>query len=337
MQVHPANGERRQKHGENDEVEGAARHSDTKNKPAILDLKGPRLLMKYASFALSILGACAVPLSLAAQAKPTDIYVSVVDAKGDAAPGLTAADFKVREDGVAREVLKAGPATEPLTVALLVDDSAAARPAIQMMREGLHNFITGLAGKAEISIVTFGERPTIALDYTTDQKRLLDAADHVFPRANSGAYLLEALTEVSRGMEKRKPARPVIAVLMVDSAVEFSNNYYDNVLKALDRGRATLDIISIGQPTTSTSDEIRNRNIVIAQGTERTGGRRDNVIALTATGPKMKQLAGELASQYVVTYARPETLIPPDKIEVTVTNPNLTARARTRSGQTGAR
>ena len=41
-------------------------------------------------------------------------------------------------------------------------------------------------------------------------------------------------------------------------------------------------------------DELRNRNQVIANGTERTGGRRDNVLALTAAAPKMKQLADEL-------------------------------------------
>jgi hypothetical protein len=45
----------------------------------------------------------------------------------------------------------------------------------------------------------------------------------------------------------------------------------------------------------------------------------------------MKQLANELLKQYVVTYARPETLIPPEKVVVSVTRPGLTARARTRA------
>jgi hypothetical protein len=51
----------------------------------------------------------------------------------------------------------------------------------------------------------------------------------------------------------------------------------------------------------------------------------------------MAQLASELLDQYEVTYARPDRLIPPEKIDVTVSKPGLTARARTRTGEKGSR
>jgi Ca-activated chloride channel family protein len=293
--------------------------------------------MKLAVSALAFAAACALPLPIHAQAKPTDIYVSVVDGKGEPAIGLTAQDFRVREDNVTREVLKAGPATTPLSVALLVDDSQVAAQGTQMLREAVDTFIGALAGKAEISISTFGERPTLVADYSTDTKKLQDAAKRIFPRQGAGAYLMDAIVEVSRGFQKRKPARPVIAVLMLEDDVEFSNRHYENVLSELGKAGAALHVIAIGQPSSSLSDEIRNRNQVVAMGTERSGGRRDNVLALTAATPRMKQLAAELLNQYVVTYARPDTLIPPQKIEVTVSKPGLTVRARTRSGEAGAR
>jgi VWFA-related protein len=293
--------------------------------------------MKYAIPALALAAACLLPAHADAQTKPTDVYVSVVDGKGSPAPGLTAEDFRVREDGTAREVLKAGPATEPLTVALLVDDSQVANAGILMIREALQNFLTALAGKAEISIVTFGERPTIAVDYTTDQKKLLDGANRIFPRTGAGGYLLDAIVDVSKGMQKREPKRPVIAVLVIEAGAEFSNRYYESVLSELAKGGAALHVVAIGQPNSSLTDEIRNRSQVIAEGTERTGGRRDQVLAITGAPEKMKQLANELLQQYVVTYSRPETLIPPEKIEVTVTKPGLTARARTRTGLAGSK
>ncbi|HVD93954.1 MAG TPA: VWA domain-containing protein [Vicinamibacterales bacterium] len=293
--------------------------------------------MKIAIPALALVAVCLVPSISSAQAKPTDVYVSAVDGKGEPARGLTAEDFRVREDGIAREVLKAGPATGPLTVALLVDDTQAASSGVLMIREAVQNLLTALDGKAEISIVTFGERPTIAVDYTTDSKKLLDGANRIFPRSGAGGYLMDAIVEVSKGMQKRKPKRPVIVVLMIEEGVEFSNRHYDNVLGELDKGGAALHVVAIGQPNSSLTDEIRNRNQVIAEGTQRTGGRRDQVLALTAAPAKMSQLANELLTQYVVTYSRPDTLIPPEKIEVTVTRPGLTARARTRTGQVGSR
>jgi VWFA-related protein len=286
--------------------------------------------------AIALAASSLAPVPAAAQAKPTDIYVSVVNGKGDPVTGLTAADFTVREDNVAREVLKAGPATEPLTVALLVDDSQALNQDVSMFREGLRNFIRALSGKGEIALITFGERPVISVDYTTDTKKLEDAANRIFPRPGSGAYLMDAIVDVSRGLQKREAKRPVIVVLMLED-VEFSTRYYQQVLDEIDKSRAALNVVALGQPEPNTQDEIRNRNMVVAEGTARTGGRREQVLAATGIPGKMKQLAEELINQYVVTYARPEALIPPEKVSVSVSRPGVTVRARTRTGVVGAR
>jgi VWFA-related protein len=294
--------------------------------------------MKYIISTLSLVAACVCSISLSAQSRPTDVYAGVVDNKGEPVAGLTGADFRVREDGAVREVLKAGPATEPITVALLIDDSQSATPALQMIREAVDAFITALDGKAEIALVTFGERPTVAVDYTTDQKKLHDGGHRIFPRAGGGSYLMDAIVDVSKGLQKRETKRPpVIVVLTIDDSVEFSNRHYQDVLKELDKSRAALHVVSLGTPGSSQADETRNRNQVIAIGTERTGGRRDNVLPLTGAAPRLTQVASELTHQYVVTYGRPETLIPPEKLEVTVARPGLTVHARTRNAEVGAK
>jgi VWFA-related protein len=265
----------------------------------------------------------------ASDRRTRDVYVSVLDNKDVPITGLTAADFTVREDGVAREVLRAGPATAPMQIILLVDDSEALTPALQPMREGLTKFVERLQGHGEISIVTVGERPTSLVPYTTDINALKRGISRIFPRSASGAYLLDGILDVSQGLQKRKAERPVIVAVTMEG-VEFSNLQYETVLKALDASGATLHVLSVGMPSSSIADEMRNLNAVVAEGTRRTGGRRDQVMAASGLAEALPKVADELLKQYVVTYGRPEKLIPPEKLQVTVSRPDVTVRARTR-------
>lgn len=269
------------------------------------------------------------PRASTAGARTRDVYVSVVDAKGAPVQGLTAADFTVREDRTAREVLKAGPATEPMQVALLIDDSQAANSMLNPLREAIGAFVEKLKGRAEIALITFGERPTTLVEYTNNAELLKKGIGRVFPRSGAGPYLLDAIVDASRGLERRKAARPVIVAITVEG-IEFSNVHYQPVLDALQRSGASLHTVSVGSPSDSSTDEMRNRNMVIADGTARTGGRRDQVLADSGLPEKMRQVADDLLNQYVVTYSRPDTLIPPERIEVTTTRAGATARARTR-------
>src|SRR5580765_4923299 len=72
------------------------------------------------------------------------IFVSVTDAKGAPVEGLTAADFKVGEGGQPREVVKAGPAKDPMRIALMLDTSDAAAPGLNHMRAGALAFLDAL-------------------------------------------------------------------------------------------------------------------------------------------------------------------------------------------------
>src|SRR5829696_4949200 len=103
-----------------------------------------RLMTRHVWVSPLAVGAAALLLSIAVLAQGTErvAYVSAWDAKTRAPiTGLGADAFAVREDGVRREVVRVTPATTPMAVAILVDNSQAARDNITDIRRALTTFV----------------------------------------------------------------------------------------------------------------------------------------------------------------------------------------------------
>jgi VWFA-related protein len=275
--------------------------------------------------------AAAVPWTVRAQANQHSMFVSVVDDAGAPVPDLGPGDFVVREDNTAREVLSVRPADEPMQIALLVDTSQGARNNIQFMRSALPDFLTALTNpnesgkKNEVAIIAFGERPTVFTEYTSQLPELKKGVNRIWSQQGSGAYFLDAVYETTQAFKKREATRPVIVALVTEGG-ELSYRQYDQVLTALHEADAPLNAIMFGTPSSSLSDEARSRNIVLDRGVIDTGGLREQLLAPSGLGDRLKRLAAQLTHQYRVTYSRPESLIPPERITVGVSKPGLVAR-----------
>jgi VWFA-related protein len=268
------------------------------------------------------------PDALHAQAARRELYVSVVDKDGRPVTGLAPDAFIVREDGVRREVLAARPATAPMQIALLVDDSQAAEDSIQHLRQALDEFVSALLAqnKNQIALISLGDRPTIRVEFTSSLQDLKRGVNRLFAQPGSGAYLLDAVVDASRGLQKREAERPVIVAVTTEGP-ELSNRYYKTALEAIEKtGAAFHSVMLTDRNESPLTEEIRNRNLLLDLGTRDSGGRRDTVLTSMAFGARLKSLADELKNQYVVTYARPQSLIPPEKIEISAANPALEAR-----------
>lgn len=273
-------------------------------------------------------------VALLGQSNERVAYVTAYD-ENSRAPitGLGVRDFVVREDGAAREVLRVTPATSPMAVAILVDNTQAATNHIADIRRALASFVKALQGVGPVSIIGVADRPTILRDYTTDQKQLQEGVGKVFAMPGSGATLLDAIFEISRGLQKREEDRAAMVILTTENT-EFSPRYYKDVLDALTRGGAQMHAVILNTPAGSTLDDpARNRASVLDEGPKRSGGTRTDVLTSQAFEQKLLELAAMLKSQHRVVYSRPQTLIPPEKVEISVAKPGVVASGAPARGQ----
>ena len=139
-----------------------------------------RLLVALAAVAV------ATGTALRAQSEQWTVFAGVVDRAGTPVMGLAPADFVVRENGVAREILRVSPATDSLRVAVLVDNSQEMRNDLIDLREGLRGFFNEVDRRHEISMMGFGGPPTVLVDYTRDLKRLEAGVSRLFAKPATG-------------------------------------------------------------------------------------------------------------------------------------------------------
>jgi VWFA-related protein len=276
---------------------------------------------------LAAVACTATPLGLTADLsaqqralRDQTIFISVQDKQGKPPATLALTDLAIREDGNVREILKVEPATTPLQIAVLVDTSQAAQASIADLRDAVKAFAAAIWAKSpetQIALYTFGERPTLATDYTTSAVALGRGVDTMFAASGSGAYFIDAVIESAQALAKRKPARGAIVAFVDENGPEFSNRRHQQAFDAVAAARASLwTIARQGFSNDSMSTESRERGTIIGDVTTRTGGRSSMIFAPSALKERFTDVAAQLLGQFAVTYARPESLIPPERLEV---------------------
>ena len=263
------------------------------------------------------------------------VYIAAVDKNGAAVENLTAADVTVKEGGKEREVLAVRPATEPLQIAILVDDNGTG-----LFRVAVARFIEALLGRAEFSIFTVAPQPQKLTPFTGNSEVLREAIGKLIARPGTpdGGQLLSGIYESARDFEQRKVQRPIILALTVGGE-EHTPLPPHHVLDQLRKSGAALHVVSVlGSTQRATAPPVRsgdllNENLgiseVLGDGPKRSGGRRDEVPAIAGAQTGLHQLAETLKHQYVVEYALPAGVRPAERFSISTKLRNVTLRAPT--------
>ena len=271
----------------------------------------------------------------AGQARTRTVYVSLVDLKGRPIPAVTPADFTVKENGKAREVLAAEPASAPIDLILIVDDNGTG-----LFRSAVGQFVNQLLGRADFAIRLIHTQVMKLVERTHDVAALQKAINQLGPRPATpeGGQLLEGIHDAARELRRREAPRPVIVVITVGGA-EHSPLRADQVLEALIDSGAELHVISMAKSRlrqvpaavrpSDLLDAPMNLDEVLGDGPKQSGGRREEIVATAGTVNGLQQIADELLHEFAITYVRPDGK-PGDRVSIATTRRGVTLRAPTR-------
>lgn len=284
-----------------------------------------------------LLAACLViPATGASAQQARRVYVTAADAKGAPVRDLTAADFTVKEGGKTGEIVKVGPATGLIQIAILVDDNGTG-----IFRYAVGKFIEALLGRAEFAVSTVTGQMLRLVDYTSSAQVLSDVIGklNARPATNDGGQLLEGISETAKELDRRNAPRPVILALTV-GGVEHSTLPAHHVLDILRQSGAALHVVTVvnntlrsqSNPQTPGALQEENMNLseVLGDGPKQSGGYREEIVAAAGIIQGVQQLAEALKNQYLIEYSLPAGVKPSDRLSVSIKRKGVTLRAPTR-------
>ena len=269
-------------------------------------------------------------MAAATEATVRTVYITVTDGKGAPVTDLTAANFKVKEGGKEREIVKVEAAKARPRLALVVEERLAPD---QGARVGLFEFVKRINGAAEISLITVGLRNTTVVPYVTDPNAVLKGINELSLNPQPTSNLTEGLNDIAKAFEQERPERPVIVVVGF-SGGQAGGASANSVLSQLRQSGAKLYAVTYGQPEASSGDlgtmgDASAREQVLGDGAKQTGGRRTDVVSTAAISKALLQVADELAAQYVVSYSLPDGVKPDRRFNISTDRKGLTLRAPT--------
>lgn len=287
-----------------------------------------RTLAPLAMLAL-LTAATTRPILLRAEAITRTVYVTITDDKGAPVPDLTASNFKVKEGGKDREIVKAEKATTKAHLAIMVEEKLIAD---MQTRMGLFEFVKRMNGTADMSLITMGLRNTTLVPFVSDANALLKAINELSLNPQPTSNVTECIGDMAKVFQTEKPQRPVMVVVAM-SGGQAGGPSASSILNDLRQSGATMFAATYGAAANNNSSNLGTmgdesfREQVLGDGSKNSGGRRTDVVTTAAFTKTLLQFADDLAAQYAISYSLPDGTKLDKRLSVSLDRKGLTMRA----------
>ncbi len=228
------------------------------------------------------------------------LHATVVDRDGRRITELPAERFTIYEDGVPQELALFRNEDVPVTVGLVLDNSASMRDKREQMMAGALTFVESSHPLDETFVVNFHDNAYLDLgdkDFTSDIQELRVALEKTRTRGSTAFY--DAIRASLRHLRKGSRQKHVLLVI-TDGADNVSVSNFDTVLAEAQQAEAAIYIVAL--PCTEGKRECRRAKREIRKLTRVTGGMAYFPKSLQQVESLCQQIAREIRSQYILGY-----------------------------------
>ena len=256
---------------------------------------GRGMTQRWFRTAVAVLVFALIPLSISAQRMTRRIFISAVDSAGTPVLNLTAADLRVTENSLPREVTRVALGNVPMRIVLFVDSSSAMAPMINNFRAALNAFIDTLPPEHEITFISTGGQLRVRAQPTTDRQKLKMAAARFASDGGANAFL-DTLIESDQRFLRTAPGQwPVFVILTTDNGEARSDtrleDYNKFVTDFMTRGGSAHAVIVAGRQIGTVTDLALNL-------VENVGGIHGSVNTANSLPEHLKHIAERLAGDH---------------------------------------
>ena len=230
------------------------------------------------------------------------IPVTVTDPLNRLVTGLEREHFKLFEDKVEQSVTHFASEDAPLSVGFVFDISGSMGSKLQKSREAVAQFLRTTNPEDEFFLVQFGDRPELAIDFTTESEEIQNRL--TFTQSKGRTALLDA---IYLSLHEMKDAHnPRKALIVISDGGDNSSRYTESEIKNLVR-EADVQIYAMGifEPIPSrgrSAEELAGPGL-LSDVAEQTGGRHFPVDNLNELPDIAAKIGIELRLQYILGYS----------------------------------
>jgi len=176
---------------------------------------------------------------------------------GDVIPGLKKENFRILEDGQPQTITNFGPTDAPITMVLLVENSARANGWFSSQAKYWADALfPNLNQKDWIALETFDMKTRIEADFTQNKDEVRQTLYRIYFPGFSESNVFDALLET---VDRLKDVKGKKSVLLLATGVDtFSKHTLDQTLKQLRGTDVTIFIVGVDKPITNYY-ELHNR------------------------------------------------------------------------------